>query len=591
MTVSRSLRSVGVSFTKGLVTVLFVLTVLATGASAQWATESYSLLPGWNAIWLPIDCSDRTIDTILSGAQIDQVWQWNPPTSGGFTQSPSTPAPSDVQWRQWVSGGLNNQLGALTGNAAYLFHVTSSSPYSISFTGAPLLPVLPWNNSGVNLVGFPTAAVSPVDLYDFFKICPALSGNPPVFSYPGGQESDGTVPPPVQVTQPIQTPVVRNQAYWVQSTTYTSYYGPIAVTISGANQLSYGSSTVNLTVQVKNATDPALGQSLTATLTPAASAAAPSGPAIAGSVPLMVQSALNPTTGSYTYSPLTSYTTSSLAPGQYVTVTLAVNRAAMTAPAGSVYQSLLNVTDSLGYTSVNLGVNAVTSSYAGVWSGTATITGVDEVLSAQQVSGGQPVTDSSGNPVVAVTTNPTTAVVSPFALRFLLHQAAGGACNLLQQIFLANDSNNVQYACLTEAGLSAINNRSGPAGRLSSAFFPPGPQGQPGVYAGSGVLGLGGSSTYTINMGAGDSTNPFLHEYHPDHGPANSFPVGRTVTLTFQPTLPGVSDTDPTWGSTTLGGTYQETITGLRAAANQGGVNVTGTFVIHRVNSAAALQQ
>jgi len=569
-------------------------------ASAQWATETYYLQPGWNAIWLPIDCSDRTIDTVLAvpttvsgdpsfGPLVLEIWQWNPPSSGGFTTSPSTPSTTDVQWRQWAQGA-GGSLGALTGNAAYLIHLDDGLPppnevgfpmgFPVSVTGKPLLPSLPWSNSGVNLVGFQTASSNPIDFYDFFKICPALAGNPNTFQYVGGPLTSN----PVQVTAPSNTPVSRNQAYWVQSTTYTSYYGPIAITISGASQLSYGTTTVNLSVQIKNVTDPAQNQSLTATLSPSSSAGAPDGPDIAGDVPLMVQSAVNPTTGGYTYTPLTSYTTPSLAPGQYTTVVLAVNRAAMTAAAGSVYQSLLNVTDSLGYTSINLGVNATTSSYAGVWSGTATITNVDEVLSNGTV-------DAGGNGTVTVTTNPTTGVVSPFALRFLLHQASGGGSNLLQQVFVANDATNAQYACLTEAGLSAITNRSGPAGRLSTAFFPPGGQGQPGVYSGSGAVGLSGSSTYSINLGAGDSTNPFLHEYHPDHQAPNSYPVTRTVTLTFQPTLTGVSDTDPSWGSTTLGGTYQETISGLRAAAQNAGVNVTGTFVIHRVNTAAALQQ
>jgi hypothetical protein len=324
----------------------------------------------------------------------------------------------------------------------------------------------------------------------------------------------------------------------------------------------------------------------------------------------LVQSALDPTTGSYTYTPLGgSYSTVSLAPGQFTNVVFAVNRAALAGGAGAVSQSLLQISDSLGYTSTNLGVSAVASSFNGVWEGAATVANVDEVLSAQQVNNGVPQTDASGNPIVAITTNSITGVTSSFALRLVLHSGsvAGGAAylagangsssQLLQQVFIANDANNVQYAGATEAGLNndgidaiaAAANTT--AGRLSSAFFPPGPNGEPGVYAGAGGgFGTSGSITYTVPLLAAASTNPFLHVYHPDHGPANSNPITRVITLTFQPTLAGVSDIDPGWGSTTLGGTYQETVTGLRAAANSGGVNVAGTFVIHRVNTASTLQ-
>ncbi len=572
---------------------LALLLLFVSRASAQWASESYPLVAGWNAIWLPIDCSDRTIGAIFNGTQVVEVWQWNPTPSGGFTVSPSTPTQANVEWRQWTQGAGGATLGALTGNAAYLIHVAdSAAQFTLTLTGKPLPPSLPWNNSGVNLVGFPTVSSGPPHFYDFLKLSNVLQGNPAIFQYVGGALSSTAPKNPNLVSQPATTLINRNQAYWVQSTTYTSYYGPLAVTVSGQQMLDFGTSSANLTIQIKNVTDPAQGKSIVATLTPAASVAPPPGQAaVAGAVPLMVQSALNPTTGGFTYSPLTSsYSTVSLAPGQFVNVVLAVDRSSLAGAAGAVSQSLLKITDSLGYTSVNLGVRATTSSFDGVWTGTATVTNVDEVLSAQSVVNGNPITDANGQPVAAVATNPVTGVTSPFAVKLVLF-AGGGGSQLLQQVFIVNDANNVPHATKTEAGINAISVAAGSVpGRLSTAFFPPGPQGQPGVYGPGGPFSLNGSLTYNVPLLAGASTNPFLHEYHPDHGPTNSYAVNRAVTLTFQPTLTGVSDTDPNWGSTTLGGAYQETVTGLRAAANGGGVKVSGTFVLHRVNSASTLQ-
>ncbi len=84
-------------------------------------------------------------------------------------------------------------------------------------------------------------------------------------------------------------------------------------------------------------------------------------------------------------------------------------------------------------------------------------------------------------------------------------------------------------------------------------------------------------------------TNPFVHRYHPDHDnldarfesklPAGreSFTVRRAVTLEFKPTLEGVSD--PAWGITMLGGTYTESVTGLRSTP----ITTKGTFILYRV--------
>jgi hypothetical protein len=70
-----------------------------------------------------------------------------------------------------------------------------------------------------------------------------------------------------------------------------------------------------------------------------------------------------------------------------------------------------------------------------------------------------------------------------------------------------------------------------------------------------------------------DGTNPFVHAYHPDHDNLDarfenlldagreSPAVQRNITLTFS-TPPAFN---PAWGATQLGGTYTESITGLRA--------------------------
>ena len=90
-------------------------------------------------------------------------------------------------------------------------------------------------------------------------------------------------------------------------------------------------------------------------------------------------------------------------------------------------------------------------------------------------------------------------------------------------------------------------------------------------------------------------SNPFVHRYHPDHDNLDplfgtklaagqeSWTVNRAVTLTFAASLPGV--TDPAWGVSMLGGTYQEVVTGLRAQP----ITTSGLFILYRVADSPAL--
>ena len=60
--------------------------------------------------------------------------------------------------------------------------------------------------------------------------------------------------------------------------------------------------------------------------------------------------------------------------------------------------------------------------------------------------------------------------------------------------------------------------------------------------------------------------------------------ITRSLTLTFTNQNP--VGFDPTWGSSSLGGTYTEVITGLRAGE---GITVSGPFILQQVSEAATL--
>jgi hypothetical protein len=129
-----------------------------------------------------------------------------------------------------------------------------------------------------------------------------------------------------------------------------------------------------------------------------------------------------------------------------------------------------------------------------------------------------------------------------------------------------------------------------PTSRVSVASLP-----NNSVILGTGQLGATGAVSFKVELGYNNDANPFVHRFHPDHDNLDarfkdllpegreSLTVKRAIILTFLTSLPGV--TDPAWGVTMLGGSYVETVTGLRAVP----ITVRGVFILNRVSDVASI--
>ncbi len=552
--------------------VLLALLICATASRAQWVTEPYPLLPGWNGIWVSQDCTHETLDDLLAGSPgIEEVWLWNPVGGAGkFATSPAVPLAQDVAWQVWRRGNpAGTTLTRMLPGSAYLVKVTGSG-FTLSLTGRPVPPRYSLARSGRNLVGFPMLtpdSSSERSIEQFFSFDSVLKFNPPVYTYRGGALSAVNPKNPVFIGTPRTTALSRGKAYWLNTNDQTRYYGPVEVTVLGST-LDFGAALSAVTVRLRNAIDPAKNLGVTATLAPAPSATPPAGQApIAGPVPLLVRGPRDAATLDFTYTPLGSGLSRTLGPGEQTEVTLALDRPAMGSATGAVFQSLLQVSDSLNLTRIDLGVRAEVPSFTGLWIGSAVVTAVDQTIGQSTVA--------------------NAAAPSAFPIRLILHRTDAGGVTMLQQVYVGA-AGEAMIAGASEALVTTAS--TGKVARFSTASFPPG-----NTWAGTGGIGLSGTLSFNVPLGYNAPTNPFLHTYHPDHDNLDPrfetlLPAGvespnitRAVTLTFTPTLPGVTDNGI--GSTTLGGTYQETITGLRATP----VSVSGAFVLRRIAAVPSL--
>jgi hypothetical protein len=179
-----------------------------------------------------------------------------------------------------------------------------------------------------------------------------------------------------------------------------------------------------------------------------------------------------------------------------------------------------------------------------------------------------------------------------FPLRVLLHVADDGTARLLSQVFmgrLAAAPNNLGL-CTLEAALKQ--DEKATAHRYAVAHLPPNTV----VASGSGTVALGQTLVRTIPLAYDAATNPFVHAYHPDHDNRNARFDAKLPAGVESPTIARVCNftftRDPIaganaqgWGSTVLGGTYAETITGLHKRP----ITVTGTFELRRASELGAI--
>lgn len=605
---------------------------------AQWITQTNALRSGWNAVFLHVDASHATLSQLVASDAsnpIQEIWYWRSslPT-GQFIDSPQLPTGAGSQWSTWMRPlGTTNALQRLTGNGAYLVRLaTNAAAYNWLVKGKPVAPTYRWTLTGLNFVGFPTPP-SPLPTFEsFLAPAPQLQQNGEIYRYQGGELGATN---PVRMLAPRTTTVRRDQAYWVRAgEAYNQYFGPIQIVQSSSSGIRFGDTTGQAQFRLRNLAN----VSITVTLRQIASETPPAGQTnFAGAPPLLLRGVINTTNLTFGYTNLVvgavAKTWTLPAAGQVgseVEVVIGLNRSQMTGVAGTNYAGVLRFTDSLGLSQVDVAVTAVKQSAAGLWVGGAAVSQVSHYLKpyakatntaalnalltrlglAQGANGYSYELDlQSGRVLVFGGAEAKTgsylldgpikidsgSVASPFPLRLIVHNT-GSAAKLLQKAFygVGTASNMVittKESLLLPGQLTA-------ARRISAVHLPASAGNVPWAF--TGAMQPGASLTGSVPLSYNDqSSNPFLHTYHPDHDNfdaafkatlsqgVESYGVTRVITLSF--TLPSNDFDSLTQSSGDLSGNYVEAITFAARGSQTRQYNVLGTFSLKRLSDIATL--
>ncbi len=374
----------------------FSLFFAVTTAFAQWETQTITVKPGWNAVYLHVDASHVTLDASVGAVAsnpITEVWLWNPTMAPDrFINSPQQPV-SGNDWASWNrANSPASTLVRLIGNSAYLVKNGGTVDYTWSIQGKPVPPRYEWTSKGVNLIGFATPASSPPFFSTFLGPAQRLASGGEFYRYDDGNND---LTPSLFNALFNTVRVTRGQAYWIRNANeFNRYFGAFEIALQNSSGIHFGAAGSQYSLRVRNTTP----GNITLTLALLPSEAAPSGQtAVAGQPPLLRRGDLSTTDLTYSFSTFSpNAQTVTLKPkgqvGSEAEIILGVNRVAMTGNPGDLYAGILRLTDSLGYTQIDLPVSASPASSSGLWVGNALVSQVRHYLkNYQRNTNNQPV--------------------------------------------------------------------------------------------------------------------------------------------------------------------------------------------------------
>lgn len=219
-----------------------ILFALAGTAAAQEWTQTFELVPGWNAIYLHVQPSTRDPGVLFSGIPVRSVWTRGvEPSSVQFIRDPSDALMGQRGWLAFVPDErdeamapalADRELVNITGNRAFLIDLGGSQNVTLRITGQALVPVINWQPNQYTLAGFPIDPDAAPTFSAYFDPSPAHRGQPVYRLLPSGRWE--------RVGAPNADRMRYGEAYWVYSTAGSRYLGPLAVTLPTSDGLSYG---------------------------------------------------------------------------------------------------------------------------------------------------------------------------------------------------------------------------------------------------------------------------------------------------------------------------------------------------------------
>src|SRR5271157_5004725 len=133
---------------------------------AQNYTQTITLNPGWNSVFLEVTPADTKVADVFSDPTIISVWTPRVRNSTvAFIQNPNAAPFNTAGWMVYVPtnqpASVNNNLYTVVVNTPYVVQVAGNNAVTLNITGRSSLQPLPFAPDAYTLRGFPVDPANP----------------------------------------------------------------------------------------------------------------------------------------------------------------------------------------------------------------------------------------------------------------------------------------------------------------------------------------------------------------------------------------------------------------------------------------------
>ena len=573
--------------------VLALLLVLSINAHAVETSQTITLKPGWNAIQVTLEPTEKEISTVFAGIPVRSVWRWIPgKNQAQFITDPENGLQNIEGWYAWFPeprpDAMLTNLFTIDGNTAYLVRLPEGSgTHQLTITGTPRFRPTAWRANEFTLTGLPVVSSNAPTFAEYFSRSVAHQAQP-IYRL---DNTDGRWKPVA-----ANTPINANEAYWIFTKGNSRYQGRMHLVLDQGESLEFSTAFDQIRFVLRNLSGSDGSFQIER---------------LGGSPVPLAMRIEDDETHEVGWPDLPAIEVVHAPAGEDVFITLALKRPLFTQDR---MEQVLAITDEHGQR-IELTVGGNTAqpgaagrpaagavqakaggdnptALAGLWIGDINI---DKVSEAQR-AGVEPM-----------------ATGAAFRQRVLIHVNAQGQARLIKDVTQMWEDGTTQpssvdptyqevatpgrYVLITNKQLLGL--YSGVAGRdgvpVGLRYSTVGYDFEGELLDFSGVFGPGGEITTAIVVPPTLPTNPYLHRHHPDHNNLDeqflnyreeAYQVVRNMQLVFTSDDPrGINS--PGWGDSILGGTFSESITGL----HRNPIFTSGTFHMRRASAVTVLNQ
>jgi hypothetical protein len=227
------------------VAVFFVTICQTTLAAGAARTQAFSLVEGWNAIYLDVQPEDDNLEAVFGNQIVDVVARYFDPTTPVRYIENAGEAPwNTAGWSVWYSPrraeSFLSNLHAVHGGAAYLVHAVKAG--TLQITGEVKWRPVEWMAESFNLCGFPVETAG-LTFAQYFAGSENRVGSRVYRLNKGIWE---------KITNLTSTQIKPGEACWVYCDGNTTYPGPLEIDATGGTTVHFNSRSLSKIVHLRN---------------------------------------------------------------------------------------------------------------------------------------------------------------------------------------------------------------------------------------------------------------------------------------------------------------------------------------------------